>query len=132
MITPGYSPLGEVIIGASGVLKIAAARGIKYPDGPRNDLGSPAWTDKSLLPRKTTESLFQQIFLQVPKPTGSCGEDDAGSEGGGGVTEPLNPRRRSRLEWLERSKCRDVISLSVIFSILWCQIPFRIDYRLNE
>lgn len=73
----------------------------------------PAWTDESLLPRKTTESLFQQIFLQVPKPTGSCGEDDAGSEGGGGVTEPLNPRRRSRLEWLERSKCRDVISLSL-------------------
>lgn len=62
---------------------------------------------------KTTESLFQQIFLQVPKPTGSCGDDDAGSEGGGGVTEPLNPRRRSRLEWLERSKCRDVISLSL-------------------
>lgn len=24
------------------------------------------------------------------------------------------------------------LSLSVIFSILWCQIPFRIDYRLNE
>lgn len=65
-LTPGYSPLGEVIIGASGVLKIAAARGIKYPDGPRNDLGSSS-VDRRESPSKKND----RIVVSADFPSGA-------------------------------------------------------------
>lgn len=54
-------------------------------------------TRVSFQEKNTTESLFQQIFLRAPKPTGSCGDHD-------GATEPQHPRRWSRVGVIRKVK----------------------------